>query len=202
MAKTILMRLPGLAHYQLGDIDDWASLIFPRVFCGSELFTAGQLMGWEKRGDRPLCGYISVIDPKFGSRAKHKLAAGHKKSLEKTLPGEIPDETPLDTAIRELEGETGIKALPEAFRYVNKWLGARGNHWKCLFTADITEGDRDWMNNHHKENEGEMPKFFTVDEFYSIVREGKFMAEHYQKLEEFGLILPLGRDRHNTKATA
>jgi 8-oxo-dGTP pyrophosphatase MutT (NUDIX family) len=190
MTSATLLKTPNLAYYQLGEINDWASLIFARVFCGQEPFSPEQLMGWEKRKDRPLCGNVFVIDPKFKDSAQWKLPGGHFKRAKKTPEGETPDKTPFDTAVREFEGETGIKAFPEAFRYIGKWLGHRGDHWKCLFTVDITEGDRDWMNELHKENEGERPKFFIPDDFYTTVRDGKFMPEHYHKLGEYALILP------------
>ena len=109
-----------------------------------------------------------------------KLPAGHKK----------PGEAPLDTAVRELLGETNLAPKLESFRYVGKYLGRRKDHWKCFFTADVEERELGWMNNHHPENEGEEAKFFLTAEFHTLVREGKFMKEHFQKLVEFAMILP------------
>lgn len=188
-----------LKDYGLGNITDWASLIFPIVYPGSEPFTHEQLMGWEELKAGSPIGYVFVIDRKFerrGQVSEWKLPAGHRKSKPDEPGGEV-DRTPLDTAIRELHGETGIQLPSDAFTYVGKYLHPRGDHWKCLFAAKMTEVDRDWLNNHHKENEGEEPKFFTPDEFYALVRDNKFMREHYEKLVEYVLILPLGRDKRS-----
>jgi len=186
----------GIEKYGLGDIGDWASLVFPTVYPGNEPFTEAQLMGWEDHEPVPI-GYVFIIERKFerpGKKAKWKLPAGHmKKESEET--GWNFDRTPLDTAVHELESETGILLPRAAFAYAGKYLHWRGDHWKCLFSAKMTEADLARMNDYHPENEGETPKFFTVDEFYEAVRKGEFLTEHYEKLVEFGLILPLGRDQ-------
>ena len=148
-------------------------------------------------------GYVLVIDRgKFVDRAQWKLPGGHKKKPGRCRPGELPDEAPICTAVRELHGETGILMPRQAFSYAGKWLHWRHDHWKCLFLVEITEEDRDWMNDHHPENEGEEAKYFTVDEFYRLVREGKFMREHYEMLVEFTLVLPLGRDKQPEESVA
>ncbi len=170
------------SDYKLGGIDNWASLVFVRVHSGGP-FTEEQLKGWEKRENDRLIGYVFVIDPKFGHRAEYKLPGGHKQA----------DETPLQTAVREMEGETNLVLNPESFRYVGKYLHWSEDHWKIIFCADIGERELGWMNNNHPQNEGEEPKFFTIEEFYALVRENKFMYEHYKKLDEFALILPGNR---------
>ena len=173
-----------LEDYQLGYVTDWAGFAFIRVLPNP----APKMSEDDETVTRdhiPL-GYVFVIDPKFGSGAQYKLPSGHKKGV---------DATPLETAAREMLGETGIPVEPKFFRYAGKWLGWRKDHWRCLFVVDITEKDRDWMNDLDAENEGERPKYFTVEEFYECVRTGDFMRVHYNMLEEHMLVLPLGRDK-------
>ncbi len=163
--------------------DMWASLVFVR---------AHRAIAYKDDSDkeRVRCapvGYVLVIDRKFGPQAQWKLPGGHRRN----------DETPRQTAIRELEGETGISLSPNSLRYVRAWPdGRRGDHSRFLYVADIDEKDRElgWMGNTHPENEGEEPKFFTVEEFYDAVRSGMVLADHYRRLVEFALILPFGRD--------
>lgn len=174
-----------LREFGLTASSDWASLVFIRVLSGVKL-TREQLLGWEKHDEKSeLVGYVLVIDPKFGARAKYKMPGGHKQN----------NETPLETAVREMEGETGIVAAPEALRYAGKYLSWRKDHWKCIFIATISEADRNWMNDHHPGNEGEKLAFLTIDEFYVARRANKILSEHYDKLVELGIILPLGRDQ-------
>jgi len=202
------MRQPEeLGDYRLGDIQDWASLIFPRVM--RELTILDQdgepVVGSDgkKKTRVQTVGYVLVIDRgKFGDRAQWKLPGGHKKKTERCKPSEKPDETPLDTALRELEGETGIRMPRHAFSYCGKWLHWREDHWKCLFVAELGEDDVAWMNGHHPENEGEEAKFFTVEEFYALVRESKFMREHYEMLVEYTAVLPFDRDKQLAEAIA
>ena len=179
------MNSDNLDFYQLGDLQEWSSLILPRVRREVPRIKDNG----ETRVDYVPLGNIFVIEPERPN-AVWKLAGGHKKTLEKCKPGEDPDRTPLDTAVRELAGETGIILPRTAFMYVGKWLHWRKDHWKILFAADMTEADVPWMHDHHAENEGEKPKFFTREEFYAVVREAKFMREHFEKMLEFALILP------------
>jgi 8-oxo-dGTP pyrophosphatase MutT (NUDIX family) len=183
------VNLERLDDYHLDDVMDWAGLIFPRVRQEiSRTDSAG-----DEITDFEQLGYIFVIDRKFGEKAQWKLPAGHKKKPDKCTNGDEPDWTPLETAMRELMGETGIKLPLAAFEYAGKWLHWRKDHWKILFAANLSEADRDWTNNHHPENEGEEPKFFIHEEFMELVAQGKFMREHYEKLVEFGLIIPFNR---------
>ena len=170
-----------MTDYQLGNISDWSALILPQVY---EEVPYKNGDGDLRMKRRPK-GYVFVTDPKYGPRAQWKLPAGHKAD----------GESPLETAMRELLGETNLSAPIENFRYIDKWIGWRKDHWKMLFLANIEESELGWMNDQHPENEGEQPKFFTTEEFYALVREGKFMREHYEKLVEFATILPFSRDR-------
>jgi 8-oxo-dGTP pyrophosphatase MutT (NUDIX family) len=169
-----------LENYELEGIDDWASLVWVEVLPNP--IPKGE-DGFKKNHIQ--IGCILVTDPKYGSDAKWKMPGGHRKK----------DETPLETALRELEGETGIKIGPQDLEYKGKELGWRGDHWRCLFVASITEADRNWMNALHRENEGEIPKFFTVEEFYELVRRDQFFKGHYDLLVNAAVILPLGREK-------
>lgn len=141
----------------------WASLVFAPV----------------KRVDEVL-GYVVVIQPKKDRKAKYKLPGG----------GREPGETPLVTAIRELWGETGIKVLPGVVRYVN--AEPRPGHWSILFVADLTEQDVPWMNTDHPENDGEIPRFFTVAEFSTLIVHDGFFEPHLNRLRRFSLLSQAG----------
>lgn len=171
-----------LEDFELGDVLDWSSFMFIRVL--PDYPQGLGVEGLEERLHIPI-GFVFVIDPKFGDRAQYKLPAGHQQ----------PGETPFDTAIREARGETGIPISPGRVEYKGKWLGRRKDHWKCLFVGSVNEYELREMHDFDVENEGEKPKFFTQEEFYASVRAGKFMPEHFEKLEEYALILPLGRDK-------
>lgn len=151
----------SLADYKLGDVMDWASLVLLRVLRGTELI-----------------GYIFVIDRNFGPKAKYKLPGGHCKA----------GETPYDTASREIFGEAGITATN--ILLVDKWLHDHGNdrHWKCLFVADVSESRSMSLNTQNEENEGEEAEFFTIAEFHRLVRERKFLGNHYHELVHCKLI--------------
>ncbi len=164
--------------YGIRPEDAWSSLIFVRVYPDNRSSPLG-VISEEETSFLP-CGYVLVIEPERPD-PKYKLAAGHKK----------PHENPLQTALRELEGETGIHATPEQLEYAGSWQrhGRDGPYWDILFIASITESERDWMNSYHPENEGEEPTFFTVGKFYELVRSREFMAKHRQMLEERGVLL-------------
>ena len=172
------MQLDG---FDLGDVIDYSSLMFIKVLSNH---TDG--LSDEQREEAKLhipLGYVCVIDPKFGDRAQYKMPAGHSK----------PGETPLDTVIREVQGETGIPVPKERVTYVAKQLGYRKDHWRVLFVGYIFEHELRYMHDRDVENEGEKPKYFTVDEFYECVRNDKFMRAHFSMLMEYNLVLPFGR---------
>jgi len=153
--------------------DEWAAIVFPRVF---------KIDGSAREETVLPQGYVFVIVPTLRD-PKYKLPGGKKN----------PGETPLATAVRELAGETGLKMKSEAFRYVGAAWVSRTKHWSILFTVDLNEDDVSWMHTQHPENEGEIPRYFSIEEFYKMVREGGFLPYHFRRLEEKGLILPLGR---------
>ncbi len=169
----------SLSDFGLSEEDQWAAFILARVF---------DPLNVDDEEHFPPKGYVSVIEPKFGDSARFKMPSGHRSVLE--------DKTPLDTAWRELRGETGIKLSMSSFEYIGKELGSRRDHWCCIFTADMDyRNDASWMNSNDPGNEGEKPKFFTVDEFYRTVREGGYLRNHFELLENLELIYPLGRDK-------
>lgn len=181
-----------LSEYGLGGVVDYAALILVRVYPNPP---PGVKPGEEVKGTRnhiPL-GYVFIIDHKFGDRAKWKMPAGHAQPTDMAQ-----EDPPLATARRELQGETGIRTSRSNFRYIGKWLRPgwrdrngleRPAHWQILFVASICEDDRDWINSHEAENEGEEPKFFLQNEFERIVSENKFMERHLDMLEEHTLVL-------------
>lgn len=172
-----------LADFDLGDVIDCASFMLIRVLSNHADGLSNEQLA-EAKLNIPL-GYVFVIDPKFGSTAQYKLPAGHRKS----------GETPFDTAIREVQGETGICIPPERVAYKNKELSHRNVHWRILFVGDIFEYELRQMHDRDVENEGEKPKYFSVEEFYECVRTGNFMRPHFKMLEDAALVLPLGRDK-------
>jgi hypothetical protein len=94
----------------------------------------------------------------------------------------------------ELEGEIGLRVPLDQIHYVNsEWIRSKTSHWSCLFTVDITEADICWLRDNHPENEGEIPRYVTVEQFYEEVRGNRFLNFHYNRLVEAALILPLGR---------
>lgn len=171
--------------YGLGTIDQWASFTLIRVLSNyAEGLSDDERVKAKLHVSR---GYVFVIDPKFGNSAQFKLPAGHRKN----------GEDPLGTAVREAQGETGISIPSERFTYITKELGdgRGGKHWKCYFVAYIFEYELRGMNDFDVENEGEKPKYFTVEEFYQCVRGGRFRRDHFAMLEKCALILPFGRDK-------
>lgn len=153
-----------------------ASLVFVRV---CELNTVPNDPDYQ---ERKLRGYIFVKELSFKNEAVWKLPGGHSKLLE----------TPLKTARRELREETHLQVPEKYFREIAAWEEDRGygTHSKHLFLIEIKRQKLAELR-HTRQEEA---RFFTADDFYALVREGKFMPEHYKKLIEHGLILPLGRD--------
>lgn len=182
-------------EYNLGGVTDYAAFVFVRIYRDPP---PGAKVGEAVKGTRnhvPL-GYVFIVDPKFGHRAQWKMPAGHVRRADLAK-----DDPPLATAMRELEGEAGIRTPAENFRYVGKWLSPgwrdrrgveRPAHWKILFLVSVSESDRDWLNSHQPENEGEVPKFFSQDEFERVVAEGGFMQSHLDMIGEHHLVA-LGR---------
>ncbi len=172
----------------VGPSDSWSALIFTRVLPGSEALTRAQLLGRDAlpSGQDRSVGHVFVIE-RHRRNPLWKLPGGHKQG----------GEAPLQTAIRELHGETGILLLPEAFHYCAKWRREGRDRetqeiscwWDLLFVALMRESDCQWMNTAHEQNEGEEPKYFTVAEFRRMLINGEFMDKHYVMLAEAMLIL-------------
>lgn len=191
----------NLAYYALGDVLDWSSPVLVKVYKGDKPFTLEQLQNWNE-AEHELAGYVLVKDirtpppPKQGKRPRKalwKMPAGHRKKESDETGWEF-DRTPPDTAHHETGSETGMRHIPrEAFSYVEKYLHWRGDHWKCIFVARITQADIEGgkMHGNDPENEGVEPKFFTVDQFYDLVYSRDVLPEHYEKLVGFDVILSL-----------
>ncbi len=99
-------------------------------------------------------------------------------------------ESPLQTAGRELEGETNIRIdnLPRLQYIDREWRELPREHWKCYFQVDITETERDWMSNHHPGNEGEDPKFFTPGELQNAIARGEILEPHLKVMGRYKLL--------------
>ena len=172
--------IPNDYNYELGGTPDFAPLVLIRVY-GEEIFKKESGEDTVKIIPR---GFVFIKNKReFGSNAKWKLVSEHPKR----------GETPLQTAVRGLLGETHLSPPLEAFSYAGKWLIKgynRPDHWQLLFTVDIKEDRLAQMDSKHSENEGEVGKFFTMPELVEVVRRGEFMSKHYKKLVDLALILP------------
>lgn len=174
--------------YDLQDRQDWSSPVFIKVYDGDTPFRPEDLEFGNFEKDLRGCILVKRSKPKHTEKLLNKLPAGHRKK-----PGQDkePDLTPLDTAIHEVESETGIVIPAWAFTYLGKSLTPRKDHWKCWFTARIRECDTKQMNLEHPENEGVIPRFVTITELYKLITDGEFIPDHYENMVKFGMIEPL-----------
>jgi 8-oxo-dGTP pyrophosphatase MutT (NUDIX family) len=118
----------------------------------------------------------------------------HRNPLYKLAGGGIEHgESALKAAIEEAVEETGIYIKAENITEVGSWNveGRSRKHKKHLFVADVEEKDLGSMGSTHARNEGEKPVFFTNEQFHELVRNCEFMPEHYKKLVQYTIILPI-----------
>lgn len=137
--------------------DDWAALIINQVVNAGGKVT----------------GYILVMNPDRPN-AKWKFAGGHKE----------PGETPLETALRENQGETGLRLHPEAYTELKDMLEWRRNHWAILFLAKVTSDQVRLVHEHDIGNEGEIVRYFTLAELEVEIRNGTILAPHLRKFNQ------------------
>ena len=156
---------------------DWSSLVFIEVYANGTF--ANRVA--EDPLPQPL-GYIFVIEPERQD-PKLKLPGGHKQHTEH----------PFQTAMREMEGETGLKAPNNSLFYVNsEWrhIPPPGHsHWSILFLARIEESEVPWMNSLHVENEGEIPKYLDRDAFLRALDAREILLPHFRRLRDTNLLL-------------
>jgi len=155
----------ALADYNFGEnVTDWCSLVLVKVMRGRERV-----------------GYVFVIDRRMGEKARYKLPGGHNTA----------GETPFGTAMRETLGEAGVTVTN--LKLVDKWkhTNSKTPHWKCLFVGELSESRSMSLNSQNEENEGEESEFFTIGEFQNLVREKKFLGDHYDELVYTKLIEPI-----------
>lgn len=147
--------------------DECCSLMFVRVFPNEHI------------GEREyLLGYVFVIEPERDD-PKYKIPGGHRK----------PGENPLEAGIRELEGESGATCTPEHSTFINaEWKKGLVEHWSCLFSADVGIGELPWLNSSHVENEGEVPRFLTLEDFAVEVARNGILWPHLRRLRQQELI--------------
>lgn len=156
---------PAVHWNGVGVDHDWSSLVLIKVVeDGAEL-------------NAPPIGYVFVIEPQK-ENALHKCAGGHRKKCA------VPPETPDVTGAREVLGETHLKLRPEELSYLGKqW---KRNHWAVYFSGVVRRADLAGMCSYHPENEGEVPKFFTNEEFRELLAQNMFLRLHLVKLQEYG----------------
>jgi ADP-ribose pyrophosphatase YjhB (NUDIX family) len=138
--------------------DEWASLVINQV-----VDAGGTVLG-----------FIMVMNPNR-PYPKWKLAGGHKEA----------GETPLQTAMRENQGETGLRLPPEAYKELTvglDWRRRPTGHWSILFLAQVPITDVPLINEHDIGNEGEIVKYFTNEELDSEIRDHGVLSDHLFKL--------------------
>ncbi len=142
--------------------DDWAALIINQV-----VNNLGKVVG-----------YIFVMNPGRPD-AKWKFAGGHKE----------PGETPLETAMRENRGETGLRLPPEAYTELPDLLEWRGNHWSILFLATVTLDQVRLVNEYDIGNEGEVVIYFTLAELEAEILRKTILSSHLRKLQSLEVLV-------------
>lgn len=138
--------------------DEWASLIINQVV----------------NEDGAVLGYILVQNPNYPN-PKWKLAGGHKED----------GETPIETARRENQGETGLRLPQEAYTELPhglEWRRYPTPHWSILFLAAVTFADVRLINEHDIGNEGEVVRYFTLEQLKAEIAYNTVLPTHLQKL--------------------
>lgn len=144
----------------VAETDQWASLIINQVTDDA----TGQVSG-----------YILVMNPDRPD-PKWKLAGGHKE----------PGETPLLTAMRENQGETGLRLPAEAYTTIDsglEWRARPTGHWSILFMAKVPKDHIRLVHEHDIGNEGEKVRYFTNEELATEIRHNTVLGSHLKKLQ-------------------
>ncbi len=142
--------------------DDWSSLVINKV-----ISPEGQVVG-----------YIFVID-RNKNNPLWKLAAGHKET----------GETPLQTAMRENQGETGLRLPEEAYTELHgqhEWRNYLSGHWSLLFEATVSIDQIGLINPFDQGNEGEEVRYFTLAEVTDLISRGEMLSPHLKKMRAAG----------------
>jgi 8-oxo-dGTP pyrophosphatase MutT (NUDIX family) len=150
---------------QFHTTDSWSSLVINEV-----VSTTGAVVG-----------YILVIDH-HKRDPLWKLAAGHKE----------PEETPLETAMRENQGETGLRLPREAYQELSdfhEWRTRPSGHWSLLFKATVRLDQVGLINPHDHGNEGEEVKYFTLAELSELISGRGILEFHLGKMVKAGCTL-------------
>lgn len=142
--------------------DSWAALIINQV-----VDNLGKVVG-----------YIFVMNPDRPD-AKWKFAGGHNE----------PGETPLETAMRENQGETGLRLPPEAYTELPDMIEWRRNHWSILFLATVTLDQVRMANEYDIGNEGEVVIYFTLAELEAEILRETILDSHLRKLRSLQALL-------------
>jgi 8-oxo-dGTP pyrophosphatase MutT (NUDIX family) len=107
---------------------------------------------------------------------KWKLPGGHKEQ----------GETPLETAMRENQGETGLRLPREAFTEITSGHELRKRpteHWSLLFLVHVPLDDVRLLHEHDTGNEGEVVRYFTLAELEIEIHNGTILLAHLYKLQ-------------------
>jgi ADP-ribose pyrophosphatase YjhB (NUDIX family) len=184
------VNLDRLEDYGL-EGNPWTALTFIRVFSD---YAEG--MDPKKLGKSPIrfpLGFVFVIQRERPRETFYKLPGGRQN---------FRDQSPLYTALREDEEETGLVFERKRLRFAGKEL-VRANparikqsaeHYRCLFNIDIYEREMRGMHNFHEANGGEFPEFLTVENTQNAIDNHRFMPDHLNMCQRCGLLfLPLGQ---------
>ncbi len=140
--------------------DEWAALIINQVFD-------------EKGVD---VGFVLINEP-GRENAKWKLPSGRKQL----------GETPLSTAARENKEETGLEIPLKDYRQIPaglKWNRYPTEHWSFLFLARVPLLQVGLIHSNDPGNEGEVPRFFTHEDFDIEVHYETVLEPHLRKMRQ------------------
>ena len=174
-----------LGDYPMHEIP-WSALMCMRVF--SDFVEGMDPKIREKSPIRFPVGFVFVSSRRlFVGEVLHKFPGSHQNK---------GDKTPLDTALREAEEETGIAVTRDRAKYASSKImmsnqrRASPRHTLHLFYADLYEREARRMHNFHPHNGGEDPKLFTFADIQAGINASKIMNNHLEMSREAGLLLP------------
>lgn len=141
---------------------NWSSLIVVAVFSPLE--------------PRELTGFILVKE----TEGRKRLQPFWKFPGGKGEGGE----SPRGTAVRELQGKTGLKLRPSTFIIIKRVVKRRGAYRYRVFTylTGIYEDEIHHINWNALGNEGEIPRYFTVEDIEDLHGNNHFLPTHIEQM--------------------